>query len=74
MRAMPWAAIRRINLLPIHIRNLSRQILDTVQGIRQDWNGDVPNLGAYPQGINTGPAGGNETRPKNVYVNYIIKY
>ncbi len=43
-------------------------------GIRQDWNGDVPNLGAYPQGINTGPAGGNETRPKNVYVNYIIKY
>ncbi|MCP4137785.1 MAG: tail fiber protein [bacterium] len=24
--------------------------------------------------INTGDAGGNETRPKNVYVNYIIKY
>jgi microcystin-dependent protein len=31
-----------------------------------------------PDGVNEGPiyryAGGNETRPKNVYVNYIIKY
>jgi len=26
-----------------------------------------------PNGV-TGPAGGNETRPKNVYVNYIVKY
>jgi microcystin-dependent protein len=43
-------------------------------GIRQDWAGDIPALGAYPQGINTGGAGGNETRPKNAYVNYIIKY
>jgi hypothetical protein len=43
-------------------------------GIRSDWTGDSANLGAYPQGVNTGTAGGNETRPKNVYVNYIIKY
>jgi microcystin-dependent protein len=43
-------------------------------GIRLDYDGDAANLGAYPQGINTGSAGGNETRPKNVYVNYIIKY
>lgn len=42
--------------------------------IRSDWNGDAGNYGAYPQGINTGSAGGNESRPKNVYVNYIIKY
>ena len=74
MRAMPWAAIRRINLLPMFMRKMSRQIPDTGTGIRQDWNGDVPALGSYPQGINTGSTGGNETRPKNVYVNYIIKY
>jgi microcystin-dependent protein len=43
-------------------------------GIRMDYDGDVPALGAYPQGITTGDTGGNETRPKNVYVNYIIKH
>ena len=43
-------------------------------GIRMDWNGDGGTYGAYPQGIDTGSAGGHETRPKNVYVNYIIKY
>jgi microcystin-dependent protein len=43
-------------------------------GIRSDWTGDGATFGAYPEGVNTGTAGGNETRPKNVYVNYIIKY
>ena len=36
-----------------------------------------PNIasGSYwlPSQVETGPAGGNETRPKNVYVNWIIK-
>jgi microcystin-dependent protein len=43
-------------------------------GIRRDWAGDVPSLGAYPQGIDTGSAGGNENRPNNISVYYIIKY
>lgn len=37
-------------------------------GPNQPWHGN--NVGEY----RTGFTGGNETRPKNVYVNYIIKY
>jgi microcystin-dependent protein len=32
------------------------------------------NAGAHTHAITVGSAGGTETRPKNVYVNYIIKY
>ncbi len=38
------------------------------------WAASGPNLGGYLQQESTGAAGGNETRPINVYVNYIIKY
>lgn len=36
--------------------------------------GALFNPSAGDSAPNTGPAGGNETRPKNAYVNYIIKY
>ena len=50
--------------------------------IRDDWAGDVSGACAYAQGVNTvaagtgitlGAAGGNETRPFNANVNWIIR-
>lgn len=47
---------------------------NTITSGTENWDGG-PNVG--PIGSDPGtidPAGGSETRPKNVYVNYIIKY
>ena len=40
--------------------------------IREDFRGDVANLGAYDQGVQTFETGENETRPMNVATYFII--
>jgi microcystin-dependent protein len=39
---------------------------------RSDFNGDANTYAAYDQGVQTDPAGGNETRPKNIACFFII--
>lgn len=52
--------------------------IHTVGSMGHHWNqccnAHYDNLYGSGGGFNTGPTGGSETRPKNVYVNYIIKY
>jgi hypothetical protein len=38
------------------------------------WAGGGPKFFLSPVGSSTGNTGGNETRPKNTYVYYLIKY
>ncbi len=60
----------QMDMFASHTHDMAGSSGGTVYQADQFVGGRILNSGAYP----TGGTGGNETRSKNVYVNYIIKY